>query len=114
MLKLTTDKHEASRGGVEILLYLPTVIMYTDSQVNKPNLLFPHYYFPHGIIMPRIFISRIFSVSGECGRYPTPCKEGENCPGNCLGGYVPGENIRIRTVGKVEQLCRRRLIGGNV
>ena len=85
MLKLTTDKHEASRGGVEILLYLPTVIMYTDSRVNKPNLLFPHYYFPHGIIMPRIFISRIFSVSGECGRYPTPCKEGENCPGNCLG-----------------------------
>jgi len=39
-----------STRGVEVLLYLPTVIMDTDSRVNVPNLLFPHYenlYSPH-------------------------------------------------------------------
>ena len=36
-----------STRGVEILLYLPTVIMDTNSRVNMSNLLFPHYPFPH-------------------------------------------------------------------
>ena len=44
--------------GVEILLYLPTVIMDTDSRVNMPNLLFSIILYP--IIMSRIFMSRIF------------------------------------------------------